>query len=324
MFKNKRKCNRLIHWHVICFMKITLIILQRLALPYSGWWLLWRTWLAVPYKSMGLLRQLEPNPTDGKSKGSDGSEVFFSPQLGVPGQCGHWAWPLGRRSVCSATTRGDWGNKRKKGKGWRNGQPRLHPISNCFFFFFGTTIEHSKPNLGIFAAFICVHKVFLLMNVLCESGAETITAPERELFLSQLLIGWSYLPRINKPSSQPHWVESIRVLIRKYDCFILHLTAPVCHMGIHCHFMTTSSTGEKKKQKKMEWEKKKRRGYRRKSLTILNLSLWEGFTRQARRVRLICFSFLFFFLSLSEILERNRKNPAELLNQRRLVYPVCQ
>lgn len=53
--------------------------------------------------------------------------------------------------------------------------------------------------------------------------------------------------------------------------------------------------GRKKKQKKMEWEKKKRRGYRRKSLTILNLSLWEGFTRQARRVRLICFSFLFFF-----------------------------
>lgn len=147
-----------------------------------------------------------------------------------------------------------------------------------------------------FAVFICLRKVCLPLNVLCKSGAETITAPEREPFLSQLLIGWSYLPRINKPSSRPRWVESIRVLIRKYDCFILHLTAPVCHMGIRCHFMTTSSTGAKKKKtKKMEWEEKEREGDIEEKFNNIKSQPVRGFTEAGKKRKNNLLFYFFFF-----------------------------
>lgn len=70
-------------------------------------------------------------------------------QLGVPGQCGHWTWPLGRSSVCSVTTRGDWGNNREREEREKDGMGenvklRLHLIYNTWGC---TTSKHSKPNL---------------------------------------------------------------------------------------------------------------------------------------------------------------------------------
>lgn len=107
---------------------------------------------------------------------------FFS-QLGMPGQCGQWAWPFGRRSVCSATTRGEWRNnkereEKERGVVWKKEKSLLHPIYNSWDFF-GTTIEHFKPNpVGVQHLFAFVKFVY------CESRAKTVTAPEREPFLS--------------------------------------------------------------------------------------------------------------------------------------------
>lgn len=66
------------------------------------------------------------------------------PQLDVPGQCSHWAWPLGRRSVCSATTRGDWGNNTERKE---MESPDCIPSITPTFCCCCTAIEHSKPNL---------------------------------------------------------------------------------------------------------------------------------------------------------------------------------
>lgn len=73
--------------------------------------------------------------------------------------------------------------KNKKRREEKGGPDCISSIT-LGIFFFGSTSEHFKPNpVGVQHLFAFVKFVY------CESGAETITAPEREPFLSQLLIG---------------------------------------------------------------------------------------------------------------------------------------